>query len=158
MQTNPMTKDGATALMKELDNLKKRERPRLLQIISEVRVKGNVEVDREYQEARKKKEYVDDRIQELVSMLNNIKIIDVKLLPKSDKVMFGTTVHLINNTNDADYTYKIVGENEADVVKQKISFKSPLAQMIIGKYVGDLVEVDTPGGIAEYEILDVEYK
>lgn len=158
MQDKPITKEGATALLNELDTLKTKEMPRIIQAVSTSSGKTDIKGNAEDQAIIAEQSIVEERIKELESILSQAKVVDVKSLPKSDKVMFGTTVHLVNTSTNEECTYKIVGEIEADLAEKKISFMSPLAKAVIGKSIDDLVAVDAPGGVIEYEILDVEYK
>jgi len=148
----PMTVEGAEALRSELDNLKKIERPAVVQAIAEAREHGDLKENAEYHAAREKQGFVEGRIQEIEAKLSHAQVIDVKSIDPSDKVIFGTTVTIIHMDDDAEVTYKIVGDDEADVKKQKISVNSPIARALIGKEVGDIVVVHTPSGAVEYEI------
>ncbi|BBM02002.1 transcription elongation factor GreA [Microbulbifer sp. GL-2] len=152
MNRVPMTVEGAEALRSELDNLKKIERPAVVQAIAEAREHGDLKENAEYHAAREKQGFVEGRIQEIEAKLSHAQVIDVKSIDPSDKVIFGTTVTIIHLDNDAEVTYKIVGDDEADVKKQKISVNSPIARALIGKEVGDIVVVHTPSGAVEYEI------
>ncbi|GAB2198681.1 transcription elongation factor GreA [Sessilibacter sp. MAH4] len=153
----PMTVEGAKALEVELEQLKKVDRPRIVAAIAEAREHGDLKENAEYHAAREQQGFCEGRIQEIEAKLSNAQIIDISKLPASDKVIFGVTVDIINTDNDAVTTYKIVGDDEADVKANKISVNSPIARGLIGKEVGDIVAIRTPGGVVEYEIEDVRY-
>lgn len=153
----PMTVEGAKALEVELEQLKKVDRPRIVAAIAEAREHGDLKENAEYHAAREQQGFCEGRIQEIEAKLSNAQIIDITKLPASDKVIFGVTVDIINTDNDAVTTYKIVGDDEADVKANKISVNSPIARGLIGKEVGDIVAIRTPGGVVEYEIEDVRY-
>ncbi|MCK7596165.1 transcription elongation factor GreA [Microbulbifer sp. CAU 1566] len=152
MNRVPMTVEGAEALRAELDNLKKVERPAVVQAIAEAREHGDLKENAEYHAAREKQGFIEGRIQEIEAKLSMAQVIDVKAIEPSDKVIFGTTVTIIHMENDSEVTYKIVGDDEADVKNKKISVNSPIARALIGKEVGDIVVVNTPSGAIEYEI------
>ncbi|WHI45633.1 transcription elongation factor GreA [Microbulbifer sp. JMSA004] len=157
MNRVPMTVEGAEALRSELDNLKKVERPTVVQAIAEAREHGDLKENAEYHAAREKQGFIEGRIQEIESKLSHSLVIDVKSIEPSDKVIFGTTVTIIHLDDEKEVTYKIVGDDEADVKKHKISVNSPIARALIGKEVGDVVVVQTPSGAVEYEIDAVEH-
>lgn len=153
----PMTVLGAEKLRDELQRLKSVERPRIINAIAEARAHGDLKENAEYHAAREQQSFVEGRIMEIESKLSNVQIIDVTKIPNSGKVIFGSTVNLIHAENEKKVTYKIVGEDEADVKEAKISVTSPIARAMIGKEVGDMIEVKTPEGVAAYEIVDVAY-
>lgn len=157
MQRVPVTANGEKLLQQELSHLKSVERPRIIQAIAEAREHGDLKENAEYHAAREQQSFAEGRIQELEGKLSNIQVIDVSSMPAGDKVIFGSTVHLLNIDTDDETTYQIVGEDEADLKQNKISFTSPIARALIGKLVDDIVSVSTPGGIVEYEIVNVEY-
>ncbi|MBR9909700.1 MAG: transcription elongation factor GreA [Gammaproteobacteria bacterium] len=157
MNKVPMTIEGAEALRAELDQLKKVDRPRIVQAIAEAREHGDLKENAEYHAAREQQGFCEGRIQEIEGKLASAQIIDIKQIPPADKVIFGTTVDIINLDNDQRVTYKIVGDDEANVKSNKISINSPIARGLIGKEVGDVVVVRTPGGEVEYEIDDVRH-
>ncbi|SDJ92214.1 transcription elongation factor GreA [Microbulbifer yueqingensis] len=157
MNRVPMTVEGAEALRAELENLKKVERPAVVQAIAEAREHGDLKENAEYHAAREKQGFIEGRIQEIESKLSYAQVIDVKSIEPSGKVIFGTTVTIIHMETDEEVTYKIVGDDEADVKQRKISVNSPIARSLIGKEVGDVVEVRTPSGSVEYEIEAVEH-
>ncbi|MCW8125791.1 transcription elongation factor GreA [Microbulbifer halophilus] len=157
MNRVPMTVEGADSLRAELENLKKVERPAVVQAIAEAREHGDLKENAEYHAAREKQGFIEGRIQDIEGKLSHAQIIDVKAIEPSEKVIFGTTVTIIHMDNDEEVTYKIVGDDEADVKDRKISVNSPIARALIGKEVGDVVEVHTPSGAVEYEIDSVEH-
>lgn len=153
----PMTVEGAESLRKELDQLKKVERPRIVQAIAEAREHGDLKENAEYHAAREQQGFAEGRIQEIEGKLGNAQIIDVSQIPESGKVIFGSTVDIVNIDTDETVTYKIVGDDESDVKANKISYQSPIARALIGKEVGDIVVVRTPSGEMEYEIDNVAH-
>jgi transcription elongation factor GreA len=153
----PMTVLGAERLREELQRLKSVERPRIINAIAEARAHGDLKENAEYHAAREQQGFAEGRIQEIESKLSAAQIIDVTQLENSGKVIFGSTVKLGNLKTEQEVTYKIVGEDEADIQQAKLSVTSPIARALVGKYVGDTVEVKTPEGGASYEIIDVEY-
>lgn len=157
MKKVPMTVEGAALLREELQRLKSVERPRIIAAIAEARAHGDLKENAEYHAAREQQGFVEGRIQEVEGKLSNVQIIDVTQLENSGKVIFGSTVKMLNLKTEKEVTYKIVGEDEADFKVAKISVTSPIARALIGKYVGDTVEVQTPEGVISFEIIDVEY-
>lgn len=157
MQKVPMTVAGEKALQEELVNLKKIERPAVIEAIAEARAHGDLKENAEYHAAREKQGFVEARIKDIEGKLSNVQVIDVTTLPKTGKVVFGVTVELINLDNDESVTYKLVGEDEADVNSGKISIGSPIARALIGKEEGESVDIRTPGGEVSYEIAEVQY-
>ena len=157
MNKVPMTVEGADALREELEQLKKVDRPRIVQAIAEAREHGDLKENAEYHAAREQQGFCEGRIQEIEGKLASAQVIDVTQLPEGDKVIFGTTVDILNLETDEVVTYKIVGDDEADVKSNKISVNSPIARGLIGKEVGDVALIRTPGGEVEYEIDDVKY-
>jgi len=153
----PMTIEGAEALQKELDHRKKVERPAIVQAIAEAREHGDLKENAEYHAAREQQGFCEGRIQDIEGKLSNAQIIDITKLPVGEKVIFGTTVDIINIETEESVSYKIVGDDEADVKSNKISVNSPIARALIGKEIGDEVLVKTPGGDVEFEIDDVKY-
>ena len=156
MQKVPMTKKGAERLQKELDNLKNVERPAVIAAISEARGHGDLSENAEYHAAREKQSFIEGRIQELEYAVSCADVIDTSIL-SGDKVVFGATVSLMDEDSEEERTYQIVGQYEADLENGLISFQSPIARALIGKSVGDSVEVMSPKGKKSYEILNVEY-
>ena len=157
MNKVPMTVEGAEALRAELDNLKRVQRPRIIEAIAEAREHGDLKENAEYHAAREQQSFCEGRIQEIEGKLSNAQVIDVKTIPHTGEVIFGTTVTVINCETDDEKTYRIVGDDEADVKNNKISISSPIARALIGKEEGDIVVVKTPGGEVEYEIDKVEH-
>lgn len=153
----PMTVTGEAVLREELDRLKKVERPRISQAIAEAREHGDLKENAEYHAAREQQSFVEGRIMEIEGKLANAQVIDVTSIAKTGKVIFGTTVDLINTETDETVTYRIVGEDEADVKSNLISVVSPIARALIGKEEGDVVVVKAPGGDIEYEIDEVQH-
>lgn len=153
----PLTVAGADKLKEELRRLKSEERPRIVNAIAEARAHGDLKENAEYHAAREQQSFVEGRIREIEGKLSNAQVIDVTTLPKTGKVVFGVTVVLEATEDGASVTYKIVGEDEADIKQGMISVTSPIARALIGKDEGDLVTVRAPGGDTEYEILEVRY-
>ncbi len=152
-----MTVEGEKSLREELQRLKSVDRPRIVQAIAEAREHGDLKENAEYHAAREQQSFAEGRITEIESKLADAQVIDLTKIPPSGKAIFGTTVTLINLSDDSKITYKIVGEDEANIKINKISVMSPLARAIIGKLAADVVVVTTPGGDTEYEIAKVEY-
>jgi transcription elongation factor GreA len=158
MQRYPMTLEGELALQNELRDLKTNQRPRVIKAIAEAREHGDLKENAEYHAAREQQGFIEGRLQEIEMKLGNAQVINIHDIPHSGKVIFGTTVTLLNLDTDKGVTYKIVGEDEANVKVNKISVTSPIARALIGKQEGDEVVVKTPGGDVEYEIEQVEHK
>ncbi|MCY4127400.1 UNVERIFIED_ORG: transcription elongation factor GreA [Pseudomonas parafulva] len=157
MTKYPMTVQGARALEEELLFLSKTERPRLSQAIGEARELGDLKENAEYHAAREEQGMVEARIRDIEGRLQNSVVIDVTAIAHTGKVIFGTTVDLENTETGDQVTYQIVGEDEADVKKGKLSSSAPIARAIIGKEEGDTVVVKTPNGTVEYEIVEVKH-
>jgi len=157
MNKFPMTVSGEAALREELERLKKVERPRITQAIAEAREHGDLKENAEYHAAREQQSFNEGRIMEIEGKLGNAQVIDVTTMPKTGKVVFGTTIDLVNLETDQTVTYRIVGEDEANVKENLISVGSPIARALIGKEEGDVVVVKAPGGEIEYEIDQVHY-
>ena len=155
----PMTKRGETLLREELADLKGVQRPRVIQAIAEAREHGDLKENAEYHAAREQQGFIEGRIQEIEAKLSNSQIVDVTKISNNGKVIFGSTVILINmDDNNADEVqYKIVGDDEADIKKNKLSINSPIARGLIGKEEGDIANIQTPKGSVEYEIAEVLY-
>jgi transcription elongation factor GreA len=153
----PLTVNGAEMLRAELTHLKTVDRPTIIQAISEARSHGDLSENAEYSAAKERQSFIEGRIVEVEGKLSNAVIINPALIDDDGRCVFGATVELQDLTAKAEVTYQIVGEDEADIKKSKISITSPIARALIGKYAGDVVEVNTPGGLREYEILDVKY-
>lgn len=154
----PMTKQGAEALEVELKHLKGTMRPQITQAIAEARELGDLKENAEYHAAREQQGMVEARIRDIEGRLANAQVIDVTTIPPTGKVIFGTTVEIVNVDTGESVTYQIVGDDEADIKIGKISVSSPIARALIGKEVGDVAVVKTPGGVVEYEILEVQHK
>jgi len=154
----PMTLEGADNLREELQHRKSVLRPEITQAIAEAREHGDLKENAEYHAAREQQGFNEGRIQDIEGKLADAQIIDVAKLPPGEKVIFGVTVTLLDVDSDEETTYKIVGEDEADLKVGKISVMSPIARALIGKSVGDAVTVVTPGGEREYEIDRVEHR
>ncbi len=152
-----MTAEGAEKLKEELDNLKHIERPKIAQAIKEAREKGDLKENAEYHAAREQQSFAEGRIKDIEAKLSNAQIIDIKNIPASSRVIFGTTVDLIDLSNNSKSKYKIVGEDEADLKENKLAVTSPLARCLIGKEEGDVVELKMPEKTIEYEIIKVKY-
>jgi transcription elongation factor GreA len=152
-----MTIQGAEKLALELEDLKKVQRPRIVNAIAEARAHGDLKENAEYSAAREQQSFCEGRIQEIEGKLSNAQIIDVTKIPHTGKVIFGTTVTIINLDTDQSVTYQIVGDDEADVKANKISVNSPIARALVGKEEGDVVIVRAPGGDVDYEIDKVEH-
>jgi len=157
MSKVPLTVNGAEKLRVELQNLKAVERPSVIAAIAEARAHGDLSENAEYDAAKERQSFVEGRIVELEFKLSNAQIIDPKLLDAEGNVVFGSTVDLEDMQAGQKVTYQIVGDDEADLKVGKISISSPIARAMIGKYPGDVAEVQAPGGVREYEILDVRY-
>ncbi|CAM3762306.1 transcription elongation factor GreA [Parendozoicomonas haliclonae] len=157
MQRYPMTVEGEKALREELHTRKSKDRPRIAAAIAEARELGDLKENAEYHAAREQQSFNEGRVQELEAKLSNSQIIDVTQIENTGKVIFGVTVTVINTEDDAEVSYKIVGEDEASIKEGKISVTSPIARALIGKEEGDVVVVTTPGGKIEYEIDSVEH-
>ena len=157
MAKTPMTLRGAGLLRAELQRLKSVERPRVSAAIGEARSHGDLSENAEYDAARQRQGFIEGRISELEAKLANAQIIDPKLLDADGRCVFGATVDLEQKGKPAA-TYQIVGDDEADIKQGRISINSPIARGLIGKEAGDIVEVQTPGGVKRYEILDVRYE
>jgi transcription elongation factor GreA len=157
MRKIPITTTGAELLRAELHKLKTVERPAVITAIAEARAQGDITENAEYEAARERQGFIEGRIIELEGKLSNAQIIDPTRLDDDDRVVFGSTVELVETATNETVTYQIVGEDEADLKLCKISYSSPIAKALIGKSSGDVAEVRTPGGVKEFEIVDVKY-
>lgn len=157
MQKIPMTAEGNKALDEELKHLRSVERPAVIAAISEAREHGDLSENAEYHAAKERQGWIEGRLQELEDKLARAQVIDTSKM-SGDTVKFGATVTIVDEDTDAESTYKIVGDDEAEVKAGKISLSSPIARALINKEVGDVVEVIAPGGAKNYEILKVEWK
>ena len=154
---NPMTKEGESLLRDELKKLKNEDRPRIIDAIATAREFGDLKENAEYHAAKEQQGLVEARIKDIEVKLSNSQVIDILKIDSSEKVIFGSTVTVMNYDSDQSVQYKIVGEDEADANLGKISYAAPLAKQLIGKFEGDIVKVETPSGSTEYEIEKVEY-
>ena len=157
MQKYPMTVEGEKALRDELQQLKTVERPRVIQDIADAREHGDLKENAEYHAAREQQGFIEGRIQDIEGKLSNSQVIDIKSIPHTGKVLFGTTVTIINVDTDEEVEYRIVGDDEADIKNNRISVSSPIARALIGKSEGDAVVVNIPSGTVEYEIDEVKH-
>lgn len=157
MTQTPLTVKGAEKLKKQLHELKTVERPRITKAIAEARAHGDLSENAEYHAAREQQSFTEGRINSIESTLAEAQIIDVTKVDADGRVVFGATVDLLNLDDDKEVSYQIVGEEEADIKQGEISVTSPIARALIGKSEGDVVEVNAPGGLIEYEILEVKY-
>ncbi|MCM0045576.1 MAG: transcription elongation factor GreA [Burkholderiaceae bacterium] len=157
MSTVPLTKEGAEMLKEELHRLKTNERPAVINAISEARAQGDLSENAEYDAAKERQSFIEGRIAELEGKLSAAQIIDPTLIDADGRIVFASTVTLEDLESGDTVTYKIVGDDEADIKLKKVSISSPIARALIGKYAGDTAEVQTPGGQREYEILEVRY-
>ncbi len=157
MSRVPMTVFGEKALREELDYLKSEKRPRIIKDIATAREHGDLKENAEYHAAREEQSFTEGRIQELEGKLSNAQVIDVMEIPYAGKVIFGTTVQLVNCDTDEEVCYQIVGDDEADIKKHKISVNSPIAKGLIGKLEGEVATIKTPKGVVELEIEKVQH-
>lgn len=158
MQQIPMTVRGANLLREELDFLKNVRRPEIIKAIAEAREHGDLKENAEYHAAREQQGFCEGRIQEIEGKLSNAQVIDVTKMTNNGRVIFGATVVLVNAETDEEVTYQIVGDDEADIKQGLISVNSPIARGLIGKEVDDNVNIVTPGGTVEFDIINVEYR
>lgn len=157
MQRVPMTVAGAEALKAELDQLKTVDRPRVIDSIAEAREHGDLKENAEYHAAREEQGFIEGRIKEIESKISSAEIIDIRKMPNTGKVIFGTTVVIENLDSGEEQTWTLVGDDESDLAQRKISFNSPIARGLIGRVEGDEVTITTPGGETDYEIIAVRY-
>ncbi len=157
MSTVPITVYGAQLLKDELQRLKHVERPAVINAIAEARAQGDLSENAEYDAAKERQSFIEGRIAELEGKLSAAQIIDPTLLDAEGRVVFAATVSLEDLESGDKVTYQIVGDDEADLKQSKISISSPIARALIGKYAGDEVEVQAPGGVRAYEIIEVKY-
>ena len=156
MAKTPMTTRGAELLRAELHRLKTVDRPNVIAAIAEARAHGDLSENAEYDAARNQQGFIEGRISELEAKLGNAQVVDPKLLDADGRCVFGATVDL-EEKGKGTVTYQIVGDDEADIKQGRISINSPIARALIGKENGDIVDAQTPGGVKQYEILDVRY-
>ena len=157
MSKIPLTVIGAELLRNELHQLKTVERPWVINAIAEARAQGDLSENAEYEAAKERQSFVEGRIVELESKLSNAQIIDPKTLNADGRCVFGSTVELEEVSTGDVMVYQIVGDDEADIKQRKISISSPIARALIGKSSGDVAEVQAPGGVREYEVMNVQY-
>lgn len=157
MSKIPLTVVGAELLRQELHRLKTVERPSVITAIAEARAQGDLSENAEYESAKERQGFIEGRILELEGKLGSAQIIDPKALNQDGRVVFGTTVVLEDVDNGDVVTYQIVGDDESDIRARKVSVSSPIARALIGKYSGDIAEVQAPGGVREYEVVEVQY-
>jgi transcription elongation factor GreA len=157
MSSVPITKFGAELLKEELTRLKTKERPAVINAISEARAQGDLSENAEYDAAKERQSFIEGRIADLEGKLSAAQIIDPVLLDADGRIVFGSTVRLEDLESGDEVTYQIVGVDEADLKEKKVSITSPIARALIGKTAGDVVEVQAPAGVREYEVLEVRY-
>jgi transcription elongation factor GreA len=153
----PVTVRGAELLKEELQRLRSVDRPYIIQAIAEARAQGDLSENAEYEAAKERQSFIEGRIAELEAKLSNLQVIDPRTLNAEGRIVFGSTVNIEDLDSGDNKTYQIVGEDEADIKNGKISVSSPIARGLIGKSVGDVAEITAPGGLKEYEVLDVLY-
>jgi len=158
MSKVPLTVNGAEKLRAELHQLKTIERPSVIAAIAEARSHGDLSENAEYDAAKERQGFVEGRIKEVEGKLSNAQIIDPKLLDADGRCVFGATLDLEDQDTGTQVSYQIVGEDEADIKAGKISVNSPIARALIGKFAGDIAQVQAPGGLRQYEVLDVRYE
>lgn len=157
MDKEPITSAGLESLKEELIFLKEKKRPEIVAAISEARSHGDLKENAEYHAAKEEQGFCEGRIQDIEGRLCNAQIIDVTTIPNHGKVIFGTTVKLLNIDTEVEVTYQIVGDDEADFKTGRISVNSPIARGLIGKEVDTEIDITTPGGVVEYEIISVDH-
>ena len=158
MTKTPLTVSGAEKLRNELHRLKTIDRPAVIAAIAEARAHGDLSENAEYDAAKERQGFIEGRIQEVEGKLSNAQIIDPKLLDADGRCVFGATVEIEDQDSGDLFTYQIVGEDEADIKAGKLSVASPMSRALIGKYAGDVAQVQAPGVVREFEILDVRYE
>jgi transcription elongation factor GreA len=157
MSKVPLTARGAEKLRSELEQLKRIERPKIIEAIAEARAHGDLKENAEYHAARERQSFVEGRIKDIEGKLSHAHVIDVTKVATNGKVIFGATVDVLELDNDAEHRFQIVGDDEADSKLGLISVSSPIARALIGKAQGDVASVQAPGGLREFEILEVRY-
>ena len=158
MSKVPMTVRGHGLLQEELRRLKSEERPRIIAAIAEARGHGDLKENAEYHAAKEQQGFIEMRIKEIEGKLSHLQVIDVTTIDARGKIVFGSTVELIEEVSGVEIEYKIVGEDEADIKVGLISYTSPIARALIGRIEGDVVEVQAPGGEKTFEIIAVRYE
>ena len=157
MEKEPITTQGLIKIKKELEELKNIKRPKIIEAIAEARGHGDLKENAEYHAAKEEQSKIEGRIIEINDLIARANVVDVTMLEKKDKVIFGSTVHLINLKNDEKKTYKIVGKDEADITKNYIYFRSPIGKALIGKRKKELITVLTPSGEKNFKVTEVKY-
>ena len=157
MEKEPITYQGLEKLKKQLEELKNIKRPKIIEAIAEARAHGDLKENAEYHAAKEEQAKIESRVIEINDLIARANVIDVTKLEKKDNVIFGSTVYLINLENNEKKTYKIVGEDEADIAKNYIYFRSPIGKALIGKKKKELITVTTPSGEKNFEITEVKY-
>jgi len=157
MQRYPMTVVGEKKLREELERLKSVERPRVIKDIAVAREHGDLKENAEYHAAREEQGFIEARIQDIEGKLSRSQVIDITTIPYTGKVLFGTTVRIINTETDEEVEYRIVGEDEADIKQNRLSVSSPIARALIGKEEGEVISIRIPSGVVEYEIDEVKH-
>lgn len=157
MSSIPITKRGAELLKEELHRLKTKDRPAVINAIAEARAQGDLSENAEYDAAKDRQSFIEGRIADLEGKLGAAQIIDPTLLDAEGRIVFASTVMLEDLESGETVTYQIVGVDEADLKESKVSVTSPIARALIGKYAGDVVGVQAPSGVREYEVLEVRY-
>ena len=158
MNKVPVTVQGHEQLQTELKQLKSVERPNVIRAIAEARAHGDLKENAEYHAAKEQQGFIEGRIKEIESKLSNLQVIDVTAIDAKGRIVFGSTVELIEEATGSEIVYKIVGEDEADIKTGKISYTSPIARALIGKNEGDVVNFSAPGGEKAYEVVEVRYE
>ncbi|HEX6929668.1 MAG TPA: transcription elongation factor GreA [Gammaproteobacteria bacterium] len=158
MSKVPLTVRGAEKLREELKRLKSVDRPKVIEAIAEARAHGDLKENAEYHAAREQQSFIEGRIKEIEGKLSNAEIIDASAMNANGKVIFGATVLLSDENDGSEVTYQIVGEDEADIRNGLLNIASPIARGLIGKEEGDVVDIQTPGGIKSFEIVEVRYE
>lgn len=157
MSKVPLTIKGAEKLRSELQELKSVVRPRIVAAISEARAHGDLKENAEYHAAKEQQSFAEGRIADIEGKLSNAQIIDISTVNANGRVVFGATVDIVSEDSGQQVTYQIVGEDEADIKISKISISSPIARALIGKEAGDIIAVQAPGGVREFEIVSIRY-
>lgn len=157
MQRYPMTVVGEKKLREELERLKSVERPRVIKDIAVAREHGDLKENAEYHAAREEQGFIEARIQDVEGKLSRSQVIDITTIPYTGKVLFGTTVRIINTETDEEVEYRIVGEDEGDIKQNRLSVSSPIARALIGKEEGEVISIRIPSGVVEYEIDEVKH-
>ncbi|MCU7920527.1 MAG: transcription elongation factor GreA [Candidatus Thiodiazotropha sp. (ex Dulcina madagascariensis)] len=158
MSKVPLTAKGAAKLQEELQQLKSTERPKVIKAIAQAREHGDLKENAEYHAAREQQSFIEGRIKDIEGKLSHAQVIDITKLDAGGKVVFGATVVVLELDNDEEFTYQIVGDDEADIKHGLVSVSSPIARALIGKQEGDDVFLTTPGGAREFEILGIRYE